>query len=163
MSQMPSVASLPAVASGASKASLGDGTFLRQVERNVALLGGQRFLRISLFRFEFVGIAAGEIGIRVRLALASLGMVGLLPDGSLGLLYVAPRPSVQEDLAVERSVADKVNRTLAVAAPSDARLLSVTAAHRWADEIGGADDLIDEVLFVSATQPRSSTAFRKAS
>lgn len=99
----------------------------------------------------------------MRQALQSLGMVGLLPDGSLGLLYVAPRSSAREDLAVERAVADKINRILALTAPSDARLLSVTAAHRWADEIADADDMIDETLFVSATQPRSPAALRKAS
>lgn len=159
---MPTV-SLPAVESGASKASFGDGTFLRQVERNIALLGGQRFLRISLFRFEFVGVTAAEIGSRVRHALASLGMVGLLPDGSLGLFYVSPRPSAQEDLAVERSMADKINRILALNAPSDARIQSVTAAHRWADEVGGVDELIDEALFISAARPHSPAAFRKAS
>jgi len=160
---MPTVASLPAVESGASNAGFADGRFLQQVERNIALLSSQRFLRISLFRFQFVGVTALEIGARVRQALTSLGMVGLLPDGSLGLLYVAPRPSVREDLAVERAVADKINRILAVAAPSEARLLSVTAAHRWADEIADADDMIDEALFVSATRPRRPSALRKAS
>lgn len=158
---MPTV-SLPAVESGASKASFADGAFLAQVERNIALLGGQRFLRISLFRFEFVGVAAAEIGARVRQALASFGMVGLLPDGSLGLFYVAPRPSAQEDLAVERSVTDKLNRVLALSAPSDARILSATATHRWADEVGGVDDLIGEVLFASSAS-RSPAVFRKAS
>lgn len=164
---MPTVASQPAVESGASTASGGSAldarAFLEQVERNIALLASQRFLRISLFRFQFVGVSATEIGGPVRQALASLGLVGLLPDGSLGLLFVAPRQSVKEDLAVERSVTDKINCILTVIAPSAARILSVKAAHRWADEIADADDLIDEALFVSATQPRRSSLLRKAS
>lgn len=126
--------------------------FLRQVERSIALLGGQHFLRVSLFRLAFVGVGAAEIGPRARQALAALGMIGDLPDGSLGLLFVGPRAAGQDDLAVERMVADKLNRALASSAPSAARLLSLTAAHRFADEIGGADDLIDEALFVTATR-----------
>jgi len=164
---MATVVSLPAVHLGESSANFAagfdDGAFLPEVERTVALLSGQRFLRISLFRFQFVGVSAAEIGVGVPQALMSLGMVGLLPDGSMGLLYVAPRPSAQDDLAVERAVTEKLNRTLAVAAPSDARLLSVIAAHRWADEITDADDLIDEALFVAATQPRMPSALFKVS
>ena len=159
---MATVVSLPAVELGASGANFAagfdDGAFLQEVERTVVLLSGQRFLRISLFRFRFVGVTAAEIGVGVPQALMSLGMVGLLPDGSLGFLYIAPRPSAQDDLAVERAIAERLNRTLAIAAPSAARLLSVTAAHRWAYEIADADDLIDEALFVAATQPRMPSA-----
>lgn len=35
--------------------------FLDQVERHIALLSGQHFLRISLFRLEFVGATAAEV------------------------------------------------------------------------------------------------------
>lgn len=164
---MATVVSLPAAELGASSANFAagfdDGGFLQEVERTVVLLSGQHFLRISLFRFQFVGASAAEIGVGVPQALMSLGMVGLLPDGSLGFLYVAPRPSAQDDLAVERAVAERLNRMLAIAAPSDARLLSVTAAHRWADEIADADDLIDETLFVAATKPRMASALFKVS
>lgn len=159
---MSTVAQLP-VESGASKVSAADAAFLQQIERNIALLNGQRFLRISLFRFQFVGGTAAQVGARARQALSTLGLVGLLPDGSLGLLYVAPRPSAYEDLVVERAVIDKVNRILATSAPSEARILSAVAAHRWTDEIADADALIDEVLFVSATQPCAPAALRKAS
>jgi len=149
--QMPTVESLPAENSGPGTTAA-DHAFLRQIERSIALLGGQHFLRVSLFRLEFVGAAATGVGARARQALGPLGMVGDLPDGSLGLLFVGPRPAGQDDLAVERMVADKLNQALTLAPPSAARLLSVTAAHRWADEIDGADDLIDEALFVSATR-----------
>ncbi|MFN4283877.1 MAG: hypothetical protein ACK4NA_14665 [Alphaproteobacteria bacterium] len=146
---MPTVARLPADQIPLSPPN-GSDAFLRQIERSIALLGGQHFLRISLFRLQFVG--AADIGARARQALATLGMIGELPDGSLGLLFVGPRAAGQDDLAVERMVADKLNQALAQAAPSAARLLSLTAAHRFADEIGGVDDLIDEALFVAATR-----------
>ncbi len=149
---MRTVESLPADESGAFQGSIGDTAFLAQIERSIALLAGQHFLRISLFRLEFVGVAAAEIGPATRQSLAALGMIGALPDGSFGLLIVGPRAPGQDDLAIERVVAEKLNHVLTVAAPSAARLLSVSAAHRWADEIGGAEDLIDEALFVSATR-----------
>lgn len=126
--------------------------FLRQIERSIALLSGQHFLRVSLFRLAFVGGGAAMIGARAQQALGALGLVGQLPDGALGLLFVGPRPAGRDDLAVERMVADRLNQVQTLATPSAARLLSITAAHRWADEIDGTDDLIDEALFVSATR-----------
>jgi hypothetical protein len=154
-SKMQTQTSVPAI-----EPVIEDARFLDQVERHIALLCGQRFLRISLFRLEFVGVAAAEIGPRARRALRSFGLVGILPDGNLGLLYVGPRPAGQEDMDVERVVTDKLNHELARTAPSDARLLSVTASHRWADEINGAGELIDEAVFSAAM---SASLMRKAS
>lgn len=152
---MPTVHSLPAIDPVVSvpAAFLLEGEdYLQQIERSIGLLAGQHSLRISLFRLEFVGIAARDIGQRARQSLAALGLIGALPDGSLGLLYMGARASGQEDLSVERAVAERVNAALAFAAPSGARLLSVTAAHRWADEIADAEDLIDEALFIVKTR-----------
>lgn len=153
---MPTVQTLPAIDPGltisVAQPFLQGEDYLQQIERSIALLAGQHSLRISLFRLEFVGIAAHELGARARQSLAGLGLIGALPDGSLGLLYMGARPSGQEDLSVERVIAEKVNLTLAQAAPSSARLLSVTAAHRWADEIADAEELIDEALFIVKTR-----------
>lgn len=96
----------------------------------------------------------------MRLALKSFGLVGSLPDSTLGLLFVGPRPAGQEDMAVERVVTDKLNYELTRSAPSDARLLSITAAHRWADEIDDAAELIEEAVFPAAMRARQ---MRKAS
>lgn len=133
---------------------------MQQLERTIALLAGQHFLRISLFRLDFSGVAACRLGSRVREALQPLGMICTLPDGSLGLLYVGPRAGEQDDMALERTMAEKINRLMARVAPSEARLASITAAHRWADEIDGADELIDEAMFTAAAHP---LLLRKAS
>lgn len=126
-----------------------------QIERIIGLLSGQHFLRLSLFRIELTGDAFGSSLAKADRALRSHGLVGELPDGSIGFLYLGPRAKGQgADLTLERHVAERLHQELSRgSADTHVRVLSV--AHRWADEVSGADDLLDAVAL--------ATIMRKAS
>lgn len=77
-------------------------------------------------------------------ALAEFGMVGLLSEGSIGLLYLGPhRPGGEGDAALTESVVGRIAQRLqeqgwAALCPS----LKVMVAHGWTDEINGSADLV---------------------
>jgi hypothetical protein len=119
--------------------------FMAEIERIIGLLGTQRLLRLSLFRFELHGLPQAAAVNLVDRALKPHGLVGALPDGGVGFLYLAPRGKRNvADLALVHHITERLRIEIYRNAPfTDVRLISNTVAHRWADEVVDAYDLVD--------------------
>ncbi len=61
---------------------------MAEIDHVIGLLGAQRSLRLSLFRFEITGVSSSAAVMLVERALKPHGMVGTLPDGNVGFLYL---------------------------------------------------------------------------
>lgn len=119
--------------------------FTANIDRIIGLLGKQRLVRLSLFRFRINGLSSSDgLDLTTR-ALRSQGLVGLLPDQRIGFLYIGPRgKGMVADLALVHHIRSRLTREMQRFAPFDEpRLASVAVAHRWADEVGDAGDLMD--------------------
>jgi hypothetical protein len=119
--------------------------FMGEIGRIIDLLGTQRLLRLSLFCFEIEGLPQEAAVKLVDRALKSHGLVGLLPDGRVGFLYLGPRGKRNvADLALVHHITERVRieiyRQTRINAVS---LVSSTVVHRWADEVVDAYDLVD--------------------
>ena len=119
--------------------------FMADIERIIGLLGTQRLLRLSLFRFELEGLSQAAAVTLADRALKPHGLVGALPDGSVGFLYLGPRGKRNvADLALVHHITERLRIEIYRHAPfKDVRLISSTVAHRWADEVVDAYDLVD--------------------
>ena len=116
-----------------------------EIERIIGLLGKQRFLRLSLFRFQIDGMSATAAKTLVSRALKPQGIVGVLPDGAIGFLYLGPRgKGMVADLALVHHIRERVRAEIHRQSPfNEMRLTSMVVAHRWADEVIDAYDLVD--------------------
>lgn len=131
--------------SGTAHSLVGD--FVTEIERIIALLGTQRFLRISLFRFKIDGLPSAAAVELVDEALKPHGVTGALPDGSVGFLYLGPRgKGLVADLALVHHISERLRGEIQRLTPfHEMRLTSVLASHRWADEVIDACDLIESL------------------
>lgn len=119
--------------------------FVSEVERIISLLGKQRFMRLSLLSFEIEGLSPSAAVNLVERALKQQGDVGLLPDGSVGYLYMGPRgKGMVADLALVHHIHQQLRQEIR-RQPSfkEVRLAKLSVAHRWADEVIDAQDLVD--------------------
>jgi hypothetical protein len=116
-----------------------------EIERIIGLLGKQRFLRLSLFRFQIDGLSPTAAMNLVTRALKPQGVVGVLPDGAIGFLYLGPRgKGMVADLALVHHIRERVRAEIHRQSPfNEMRLTSLLVAHRWADEVIDAYDLVD--------------------
>lgn len=139
------------------------GTFVpelvSEIERIIGLLGKQRFLRLSLFRFQIDGMSATAVQTMMVRALKPQGIVGALPDGSIGFLYLGPRgKGMVADLALVHHIRERVRAEIHRQSPfNEMRLTSMQVTHRWADEVIDAFDLLDTMnLQVAAQSAKAS-------
>lgn len=119
--------------------------FVSEVERIISLLGKQRFMRLSLLSFQIEGLSPSAAVNLVERALKQQGDVGLLPDGSVGYLYMGPRgKGMVADLALVHHIHQQLRQEIR-RQPSfkEVRLAKLAVAHRWADEVIDAQDLVD--------------------
>lgn len=119
--------------------------FVSDIERIIGLLGKQRFLRLTLLRFQIEGLPQSAAVDLVTHALKPQGIVGTLPDGSVGFLYLGPRgKGMVADLALVHHIRQQLCREIRRQSPfNELRLASVSVAHCWADEVIDAQDLVD--------------------
>lgn len=119
--------------------------FLSAIERIIGLFGRQRFMRLSLLRFQIEGLTQSSAVNLVTRALKSQGIVGGLPDGSVGFLFLGPRgKGMVADLALVHHIRQQVSNEIRRQSPfNELRLASVSVAHCWADEVIDAQDLVD--------------------
>ena len=119
--------------------------FVSEVERIISLLGKQRFMRLSLLSFQIEGLSRSAAVNLVDRALKQQGNVGLLPDGNVGYLYLGPRgKGMVADLALVHHIHQQLRQEIR-RQPSfkEVRLAQLLVAHRWADEVIDAQDLVD--------------------
>ena len=119
--------------------------FVSEMGRIIGLLGKQRFLRLSLLRFHIEGVSKTVAVTLVTRALKPQGIVGALPDGSIGFLYLGPRgKGMVADLALVHHIRERLRNEILRQSPfNEMRLAAVSVAHRWADEVIDAYDLVD--------------------
>lgn len=129
-----------------------------EIERIIGLLGKQRFLRLSLFRFEIDGMSAAAVQTMMARALKPQGLVGALPDGSIGFLYLGPRgKGMVADLALVHHIRERVRAEIHRQSPfNEMRLTSMQVAHRWADEVIDAFDLVDALHLQAVEAAKAS-------
>jgi hypothetical protein len=119
--------------------------FMTEVERIIGLLGTQRLLRLSLFCFELDGLPQAAAVKLVDRALKPHGLVGALPDGRVGFLYLGPRGKRNvADLALVHHITERLRIEIYRQTQiNDVSLVSSTVVHRWADEVVDVYDLVD--------------------
>lgn len=119
--------------------------FMAEIERIIGLLGTQRLLRLSLFSFELDGLPQAAAVKLVDRALKPHGLVGALPDGRVGFLYLGPRCTRNvADLALVHHMTERLRIEIYRHARfNDVSLMSSIVVHRWADEVVDAYDLVD--------------------
>ncbi len=129
-----------------------------EIERIIGLLGKQRFLRLSLFQFQIEGISAAAVQTMVARVLKPQGIVGALPDGSIGFLYLGPRgKGMVADLALVHHIGERVRAEIQRQSPfNEMRLVSMQVAHRWADEVIDAFDLVDALHLQAVESAKAS-------
>lgn len=128
--------------------------FMPELERVSGLLGAQRLVRLSLFRFEVDGLCAAAAVQLVERALKPHGLVGALPDGSVGFLYLGPRGNrAVADLALVHHIRELLYGELRHQAVfNPVQLASMNVFHLWADEIVDPYDLV-EALCQPSVEP----------
>lgn len=116
-----------------------------ELERVSGLLGAQRLLRLSLFRFEIDGASSVAAVQLVERALKPHGLVGALPDGSVGFLYLGPRGNrAVADLALVHHIRELLRGELRrQSAFYPVKLAAMNVMHLWADEIIDPYDLVE--------------------
>ena len=131
---------------------------IAEIDHIIGLLGAQRSLRLSLFRFEITGVSSSAAVMLVERALKPHGMVGTLPDGNVGFLYLGPRlDRAVADLALVHHIGERLRREIHRQAPfTDVRLVGKSVVHRWADEVTDAHDLV-EALDSPALEARAAS------
>jgi hypothetical protein len=131
---------------------------MAEIDHIIGLLGAQRSLRLSLFRFEITGVSSSAAVMLVDRALKPHGLVGTLPDGNVGFLYLGPRHDrAVADLALVHHIGERLRREIQRQAPfTDVRLVAKSVVHRWADEVTDAHDLI-EALDSPALESRAAS------
>lgn len=119
--------------------------FMAEIERIIGLLGTQRLLRLSLFRFELDGLPQAAAVKLVDRALKPHGLVGALPDGGIGFLYLGARGKRNvADLALVHHMTERLRIEIYRHAQfNGVSLISSAVVHRWADEVVDAYDLVD--------------------
>jgi len=130
---------------------------IAEIDHIIGLLGAQRSLRLSLFRFEITGVSSSAAVMLVERALKPHGMGGTLPDGNVGFLYLGPRlDRAVADLALVHHIGERLRREIHRQAPfTDVRLVGKSVVHRWADEVTDAHDLV-EALDSPALESRAA-------
>ena len=129
-----------------------------EIERIIGLLGKQRFLRLSLFRFQIDGMSAAAVQTMMARTLKPQGIVGALPDGSIGFLYLGPRgKGMVADLALVHHIRERVRAEIHRQSPfNEMQLTSMQVAHRWADEVIDAIDLVDTLHLQAMESAKAS-------
>lgn len=130
---------------------------MSEIDRIIGLLGAQRSLRLSLFRFEISGVSSSAAVMLVDRALKPHGLVGTLPDGNVGFLYLGPRlDRAVADLALVHHIGERLRREIQRQAPfTDVRLVGKSVVHRWTDQVTDAHDLV-EALDAPALESRAA-------
>lgn len=112
------------------------------IERSLRMLRGVH-IPVSFFAVQLGtgGAAAAEV---VGEALSQFGPVGWLADGTVGLLYLGPRPPEKDgDTVLTSRVFSRVERRLQECGwAALCRGLELAAVHGWTDEIDGSGDLV---------------------
>lgn len=118
-----------------------------EIDRLLSALGLAN-VRLSLIAVSVPDIATDVLVTIARAALSSFHLVGVLANGSVGILYMGPRPAATEgDRALESDIVERLEGALKNAMDAHVRhgakaSLKVRSAHRWTDEIGDAGDLV---------------------
>lgn len=137
------------MALGTAEPVAGWPAFQAEIERSLVRLRGTH-LRLSLFQVR-LGTRA-HAGMAMA-ALSDLGATGRLPDGSLGLLYLGPRPEgIGGEVALGQRIERRLLDALGPVAPRAASIRSqmarpqVAVVHAWSDELTGVGGLIRLLL-----------------
>lgn len=113
-------------------------------------------VRLSLIAVSASDMATDTLATVARSALSPFNLVGLLADGSVGILYMGPRPTeIDADRMLESDIVERLENALKDASDARGRQgakinLKVRAVHRWTDEIGDADDLVRALTRIPA-------------
>lgn len=117
--------------------------FVREIDRLLHALGVAN-VRLTLLAIATRELSRDFLEDAARLALGSFALVGILPEGSVGVLYIGPRRDGEgADRDVVNDIARQIRAVLTAQSPTDGeRPLYLRAVHRWTDEIESAHDLI---------------------
>ncbi len=104
----------------------------------------QSHVPLTLFAVELPARGLVEANDAVGEALSPLGVVGRLPDGRIGLLYLGPHSlGADAEQVLARHILDKIEGRLRDQGWGPlCRGLKLTAAHAWSDAIAGPAQLL---------------------
>jgi hypothetical protein len=129
-----------------------------------ALANSLRLLRrihvpLTLFAVRLPAQGLTEAEAVVGDALSPLGVLGRLPDGRIGLLYLGPRaPDAHGEDALSRHVLAKIEKRLQDRGwGSLCRGVRLYAAHAWADVVSGPAELIAALDYGRVAHPPALT------
>jgi len=113
------------------------------IERSLHMLRGVH-IPVSFFAVYLGTGGRGDAAEVVGEALSQFGPVGWLADGSVGLLYLGPRPPEKDgDTVLTSRIFNRVERRLQERGwAALCRGLELAAVHGWTDEIDGSADLV---------------------
>ena len=123
---------------------LSEARFAAEAGRIVDALCRMR-LRVSIYVLRFDGLPPSRAHALAEEALREEGLVGRLPDRSVGLLRIAddaPPPDALRD-RLARRLAARLWRSGATDGPV---VLHVAERHGWTDRLEGAADAIEDLM-----------------
>lgn len=131
--------------------------FLTMLDRYLSLLNGSH-TRVTLFAVDLPGRAPPEVEAVVGEALASLGGVGRLPDGRVGLVYCGPHGTTEREAsALHAYVAERIVRRLLDRGWGEcASAIYLATSECWTDALRDARGLI------AALPPPKAATIRRA-
>lgn len=117
--------------------------FEAAIERSLRMLRGVH-IPVSFLAVHLGAGGRGDAAEAVAEALSQFGPVGWLADGSVGLLYLGPRPPEKDgDRVLTGRVFSRVERRLHERGwAALCRDIELAAVHGWTDEIDGPGDLV---------------------
>ena len=132
--------------------------FARHV-RSVLWHLGAVHLRVSAFCLRMAGAEKGAAPVAASILEQLSGYAGLLPDGSIGFLYIGPRPQNSEsDPLVAESMEARLKAALAQGISGSVRRVRVErSVHGWTDEISTAEDLAGTLAGLTANPATRSS------
>lgn len=146
------------LAPGLIARSAGASAFVREIDRLLHALGVAN-VRLTLLAIATRELSRDFLEDAARLALGSFALVGILPEGSVGVLYVGPRRAGEgADRDVVNDIGRQIREALTAQSPTGGeRPLYLRAVHRWTDEIESAHDLIRMLPRIPARRWRSTS------
>jgi hypothetical protein len=122
--------------------------FAAEAERIVDALSRMR-LRVSLYIMRFDGLPTGQATALAEEALGEIGLVGRLPDRSIGLLVIdAAASPVARRASLAQRLSERLRASGAVAGDVVAH---VAERHGWTDDFAGAAHIVEETMDATTT------------
>lgn len=121
-----------------------DAPFAAEAERIVDALARMR-LSVSIFVLRFEGLSASRACALAEDALGEEGLVGRLPDRSVGLLRIADE-APEPDALRARLVARLAARLARLEPAMEGVRVHVAERHGWTDQFDGAAEAIELLM-----------------